>query len=100
MTSSGFLRHQGRGLAIAVLLALPTMMADQSEAAAQQITEFPLTISASMSTRLGNIAFGSDGALWFTEEFLGGVPSGNKIGRMAADGTIKEFPLADAAAPF
>jgi virginiamycin B lyase len=45
------------------------------------ITEFPLTIAPF------DMTFGSDGNLWFTEDYE------HKIGRMTMSGSITEFPL-------
>jgi virginiamycin B lyase len=51
---------------------------------AQAVTEFPVpTVNAALAA----ITAGPDGALWFTET------TGNKIGRIATNGTITEYPL-------
>ena len=69
-------------------------------AVGQTFSEFPLATPG--ATPLG-IAAGSDGALWFTEYVPGNgtaVPAASKIGRIAANGTIREFALpSDASAP-
>jgi len=53
-------------------------------ATAQRITEFPIPTAGSYP---GGIALGKSGTLWFTET------TGNKIGKITADGVITEFPL-------
>jgi virginiamycin B lyase len=62
-----------------------------------QITEFPLPRANSGP---GDITAGDDGNMWFVE--LSGrmdnrQPDGNRVGRIAMDGTITEFPIPPAA---
>jgi virginiamycin B lyase len=59
------------------------------------LTEFALPDAVDAAAPNGAIAAGSDGALWYTEVGSAfatpAIPS--KIGRIALDGTITEFPL-------
>src|SRR5919204_152705 len=62
-----------------LLLAIVTVVEAQ-----QKFTEISLPHADSGPT---TVAIGSDGTVWFTEQ------AGNRIGRMAPDGTIREFDL-------
>ena len=55
-------------------------------AGAQTITEFPIPSAGLLPA---GIAAGPDGALWFAA----GIGSPAKMGRIATDGTVTEFPL-------
>ncbi len=72
------------GLGVTVTVALPKL------AAAQTITDYPITTASSDPT---SVAPGTDGALWFAEQ------NGNNIGRMTPDGVVtNEYTVPTASA--
>jgi streptogramin lyase len=62
----------------------PSPTASPSPVPAGQVSEFPITTTASKPY---GIASGPDGNLWFTES------AGNKIGQLTTLGTLVEFPI-------
>ena len=73
-----------------VLVAVVALVLGAAPATAATLTEYPLPNPASQPQ---GIVAGPDGALWFTET------TGARIGRIALDGTISEYPLPTPTAP-
>src|SRR5712692_4088413 len=70
-------------LVVPLVLVEVGLTAASAGAATAVWREFPLTPSSSPSA----IALGGDGAQWFTEE------GANRVGRIAPDGTLTEYPV-------
>src|SRR5262245_7913108 len=88
-------RSLGPLIAVLLLLGVPALANPSAaigraagsarvNASASSISEFPIPTQGSNPA---GIAAGADGNLWFTEVV------GNKIGRIATDGTIAEFAI-------
>src|SRR5262249_25560244 len=86
MSGAWIVRSAGGCLAILAAAALAGLAWAQP-LLQQPVTEFPVPTAGGEITE---IAAGFDGYLWFTEH------TGNKIGRIDWDGTIREFAVPSA----